>query len=775
MKRLPFIWHLFLALIVPFGLSAQTDNSTFYLFPDGPTKVVRIQNVVELSTGDFLVAGEASSYNWLPTSVSPVILDTNGIGVQGSAPNFSGFIAQMSSDLSTVKALVRWPDQTIPEINKIKFTTPPGQPEGDMFISGGNGGGNYYIARMNNNFVSGVPTGARWLTNIKSGSINNGKGVFDGEQSWHAENEIWDVNSKGKVYAARGEEFSFDWAAINVLDPTTGEFTVEEGWNNHMRAVTNTNDTIQAHISPASAFPGTVLESALLFKTIRQVSLWSITQGAFDSLMVDENGNPGRKGKWPHDFTREEPCALRTAPGDIACLGMPFGSQTGYTGYKSASIYTARVGDIVVNKNTDEYYICATTPVDGPNENALPPAGAFDMEPSLMAFDSSGFLKWWARGHQEIDTNAVGGAANAPGSPADQFFNHLAIDYTHNEVVVVGQVVDTCTYNLWEGDQLVNKPGGKGVQNKFTGTSNSSNIAWIGRYSADSGKINHATYVGAYSSDYNPNGSYYLAPYLSHIKDFNTGNPDLADVSVKDVKVNTKGHVSLIGKASGRFSTTGRAYKMMVPDSFAISSNCFVPSKINFVRTYNSSLDTIEYSSLISMDWDYNSGMGFGLLEASAFEMVGDSNFLIAGYHQQPAGSELLDTTGQPAWTQGQSVAGFQTGFVLNLKMDRGADTVDWQNTPCAVSAQALIAEHQIKLYPNPAQDQVQVRLGAGFPAFERGHLVLRDILGRPVQRQALPSGQLEMSISLQDLPQGMYMVELNLDGRRGFKQLMVE
>lgn len=68
-----------------------------------------------------------------------------------------------------------------------------------------------------------------------------------------------------------------------------------------------------------------------------------------------------------------------------------------------------------------------------------------------------------------------------------------------------------------------------------------------------------------------------------------------------------------------------------------------------------------------------------------------------------------------------------------------------------------------LRLYPNPATDQVRVLLPA--PAPPGAEVLLTDVAGRVVARQSLPTGAAEALLSVAQYPAGLYLVRVQAAG----------
>jgi hypothetical protein len=73
--------------------------------------------------------------------------------------------------------------------------------------------------------------------------------------------------------------------------------------------------------------------------------------------------------------------------------------------------------------------------------------------------------------------------------------------------------------------------------------------------------------------------------------------------------------------------------------------------------------------------------------------------------------------------------------------------------------------ESQVRIFPNPFQDRVQVRLGA--PTTERGQLQVTNVQGAILKVLPIAPDVRELEVDLQDLPSGVYFLLLEMGDHR--------
>lgn len=194
MNKLTFLFLLFF----PFLLFSQTNIVTYA----GNGGKETFYDVLGISNGTFLVCGYAQDLNWISNSVPKTQLTYSGNIPNGQGTNRYGFILQLSSDLKNILQVVHFPQGAVEDIRFMKTNTMPYKPTGDLYIScntadtDANNGG-YIIAKLNNNFINGIPTALTWLNVVWA-------------KAYAKATHPWDVTISGNVYYVSGESHGYD-------------------------------------------------------------------------------------------------------------------------------------------------------------------------------------------------------------------------------------------------------------------------------------------------------------------------------------------------------------------------------------------------------------------------------------------------------------------------------------------------------------------------------------------------------------------------------------
>jgi len=611
---------------IDFGNSQAAPSAPDLVTYAGNIGAERFYAVHELSDGTILVSGAADDLSWVPGGTPMIELTGLAVDdVDSGATDKVGFLLHLGSDLSTIEQVVHFPDGKVEGIERIRTTEPPGQPTGDVYISGQRRTttgdtqyDGYFIAKLDNNFVEGLPTGLVWSYNVNTPP-----------RSEHGRLQPWDVRSDGAVIYGMGDSNYWNWAAIGILD-ANGQAATVENWPCHWGDVRPDGEWY----GTASTYPGLIAGSGIVMKAGRDGSLRSYNQADFDWLQEDENGNPGRKGKYPDDY-------YFAGPQNVAG---PDPGGPGYTGYRIQT-FTARIGEIVVDRrNGDLYY--------GYNIQSYLPDGNPDFEPAVVAMDATGRMKWWARLYPEfLDNNGNGvfDAGDMATSTPDQYVDSLAIDYSNDRLVVMARCHGNNWINFWKGNALTLNPGGHGFQNQFTGNNGNIHLLWLGKYGLDDGRIYAATYMGDYGESDTRYGAIFPDGLLAGWPDPNGGWPDMHNTTsdANELCVDDWGRVYVAAYARRPF-TTSNAYQQMVRPGDGHSSWS------SFIRVYESDLSGLVYSSLLSGDWDSATEQFGKNTEIRGFFPVRGS-VLVAGFHRDADDDGVSDnhpvpTANVPFW-----------------------------------------------------------------------------------------------------------------------------
>lgn len=631
---------LFICFCLTF--QAKADSSDIVTYAGGSGNEV-FNDVMQLSDGTFLICGGADDIDWVNVNNNSrqEMTELAGLENQNGTGRYA-FIMRLSEDLSQVLTFAYLPKGAAEDFKFIKTTSQPCAETGDLYVSGnikstGTFSNNLrpvtvFIARLNNNFINGIPTGFKWQHSFWS-------------EGYVSDYHPWDVRNDGKVVLAEGQSHAADYGAILMLDAESGNYTIVPKWRNHRyiyHRVMNTpsrqrDDFIEADYwgaandyepnltiekayerdanfeikTDVSGNPivkeegyarGPLLYSRIYTKFTGSADLRSWTQEDFDMWQPDENGSY-KKGKYPWDMMFSKPCN----PDDIG--GSTNTAEYGYTRYRTQGGGKAIYGtsSIAIDRRNNDLYI-------GMNVSSkLPDGGQPDFEPVVMAYDSEGEMKWWSRLYHET----TGGRSSIKNgilevsdyttntSTPDQYVDGIAIDYSKpvddGEIIVNARCHGNNIENLWEGNTIAINTNASGFKNGYSGNGGDMHLGWLGRMKKTNGQLQASTYVAEAANDAEWGSSVLKDPNLDSWHNPNDGWLKLTTtrVATNTMKVSGDGYPVIIAKGRRTITTANANQKMLKPEEGSSAWN-------EFVRIYKPDLSLPLYSSLATGMFDTN-------------------------------------------------------------------------------------------------------------------------------------------------------------------------
>jgi hypothetical protein len=130
--------------------------------------------------------------------------------------------------------------------------------------------------------------------------------------------------------------------------------------------------------------------------------------------------------------------------------------------------------------------------------------------------------------------------------------------------------------------------------------------------------------------------------------------------------------------------------------------------------------------------------------------------YILIKFYNQPDFYHFTKTA--EAWID--KVQFIQAGF--NLVANPGFE--DWN-----VGIEDFDLDKQLKIYPNPAFDQVNIDFSG-----DTNEVIIFSLTGKQVYRNSV-SGKEKLQINLQDLPDGIYVVEFQLNNERRLREKLIK
>jgi len=692
-------------------------------------------DVMQITDGTFLVTGYAQDLSW--TGAAPQVQLTYTASIPNAlGTNRYGFILHLSSNLQTILQVIHFPQGAVEDIRFIKTNSQPYTPTGDLYIScntadnDANNGG-YIIAKLNHNFINGIPSSLEWVNVVWAKS---------GPKDYHP----WDVTSDGRVYYISGEAHGYDWSAIYCLNQN-GQRMVVNNWRTHW--LTNGNEWKG---TPASANPlgsiDSVNYSGIVLKITGRCELRSWTTTDFNTILPDGKGET-KKGKWPADFLFDSPCDPNS----------PTATGPGYNGYSYASGSPVWGGScLCIDKRDNHVYL-------GMNfKSFYNPTPTPDFEPAVIAFDDSGSMLWWSRLYHEITP-----AGDTVGSIPDQYVDALAIDYANNKLVVGARAHGNNTENFWEGNTIASNGSAYGFQNQFTGTNGNIHESWLGKLQLSDGTLTNSTYMAELAEGTTGLGTPHADPNLDGWPDPNTGWPDVntTRIAKNNMKVTSGGDVVVIA-VGRRTITTANAYQKMVKPFYGGLS-----AWNSFVRVYDNQFHVPKYSSLVVGVWDTLTQAGGGNTELYGVYKTANGVICVGRQNADSSGNALgnnIPVVNVTPW--GTSTPQNESAILVYYT---ATNLYNQNDSIVASSVNNLATENnqRVNVFPNPNSGTFNLSLNLHPASNTQMKYFIRDILGRVVS-----TGEYDLHSSIEtDLPNGFYMLELNSGTQRFYSNFVIE
>lgn len=783
-----------LTLLSIYLLQGQIVFATDMVTYAGGAGKESFNDLIQISDGTYLVCGGADDLEWIKCEKGKMSVIEDIAGLNNSrGTNRYAFIMRLNHDLSQVLNVTYLPKGAAEEIRFMKTTNIPGQETGDLYISGNINHADIFsnnerpvkvfIAKLNNNFVKGVPTGFVWQHSFWS-------------EDYVADYHPWDVGSNGNVVLAEGQSHNADYGAILMLDSKTGEYCIVPRWRNHryifhrvMNDSKQRDDFIEADfwgypeeheydltiedayerdsnfniIYDENGEPkvidsgykiGPILYSRIYTKWTGGADMRSWTQEDFDMWQPDENGSY-KKGKYPWDMMFSTPCN----PNDIA--GSTKQNEYGYTRYRTQGGAKAIFGtsSITIDRRNNDIYI-------GMNiSSKLPDGNLPDFEPVVIAYSFDGEMKWWSRlyhetvgGTPEYDKN--GKLLNVKNyqtntSTPDQYVDAIAVDYSSpiedGTIIVNARAHGNNIENLWEGNTIAVNPGANGFKNGFSGSGGDMHLGWLGRMKISNGQLLASTYVAEAANDAEFGSSILSDPNLDEWPNPNDGWLKLTTTRVVNntLHVSANGYPVIIATGRRTITTSNANQKMYKPGEGESSWN-------SFVRVYNHDLSLPLYSSLATGLFGTDGKGGDNIILKNVWKT--QKGVIAVGYTNtdkdgEPSGNDI-NLSNIPEW--GKSEREGQDAVIFCFEADNIQNLEDGYEEQDLATNKGICLEEN-KFMFNGESLYVDSCLNSIVEIFN-------------ISGQKVISGRTKEFIDLRYLPKGIYIIKCERNSTKFIK-----
>ncbi len=745
----------------------------------------------------YLVAGGTQDFSWLsnytilnPNTVTLPTTAQDGSTLQ-SAFNMTGFILHVNKTFDTIINVVQFPQGTACSIAKIRTTVRTGDPTGELYISGhrfvpdsgysvtafGTGRRTwpkweYFIARLDNNFLNGLPTTAKFFVNARCRYDYRAENVL-------AQLHPWDVNNKGEVVFGEGAMYipvknSFSY--LRKVD-AFGRPMVVPGWMMHVDqsgAVSYGVDSIK----PTTAY--SMINGYMGYRG----SLRSHSLADWNFVGEDANGNT-RPSRYPDDFfyrTWVDPVTGNGEPKpksqvDTVSVHPEFASTfeagPGRTGRYPDEPRSYGWTNVVFDKTNNDLFVGYIMGYAwaAPAQNVIRTASGWqnmhEFDPTIVKFDTAGYIQMWDRCKKESGDDQP-----------DHYLDQLDIDYANRMLVALGRQHGNGTNTSWIGNALNFNRSATGFKNLLNGTTGNIHVSWMGKYSLDSMRIKHATFLAEIVFNESITTPY-TNPHYDGWQNQNAGWSTMNTTrlaggggalgALNGLKVSRSGMVA-VGFTGNRILTTADAHiKMLKPN---VSPTTGFPAA---VRVYTPDLKDVVYSSIVDSDPLVPAGFS-GDANIRAVLPLRDRVFTVgSAYHP----IKTITRTAPASMTWGDAnfnhtnVVGYASRYhyVQPTTFPEPTDVINYPVIPQTIVSLAPAKQSLAPaVYPNPVNAKLFIYLPEGLVA---DAISLHDSHGKLVYQQST-GANFSTAINTDKLANGVYVLRIKSGKQTDVRRVVV-
>lgn len=789
---------IMLCLIGPVA-TAQQNILTYVANGDSLTSlfdVFQLDQPGHKYDSTYLVAGGTQDFSWLsnytilnPNRITLPTTAQDGSTLQ-SAFNMTGFILHVNKTFDTIINVVQFPQGTACSIAKIRTTVRTGDPTGELYISGhrvvADSGYSvttfqtgrrtwpkweYFIARLDNNFLNGLPTTAKFFVNARCRYDYRSENV-------QTQMQPWDVNNKGEVVYGEGAHYIPVYNSFSYLRKVDafGRPMVVPGWMMHV------DQSGSVTYGAGNTTPTTAYSMINGYMGYRG-SLRSHSLADWTFVGEDANGNT-RPSRYPDDFfyrTWVDPITGNGEPKPKSQVDTINVHPTFASGYEAGPGRTGRYPDeprsygwasIVFDKTTNDLFVgyimgyAFAAPSAANLTSAFAWQGQHEFDPTVVKFDTAGYIQMWDRCKKESSEDQP-----------DHYLDVLDIDYANRMLVVLGRQHGSGNFTSWSGNDLTFNRSARGFKNILNGTTGNVHVSWLGKYSLDSMRIKHATFIAEYINNESI-GTPYANPHYDGWQDQNAGwkttnttrlSGSGALLATNGLKVSRSGMVA-VGFTGNRIMTTADAHiKMLKPN---VSVGTGFPGA---VRIYSPDLKDVVYSSIVDSDPLVPAGFS-GDAHIRAVLPLRDRVYTVGGaYHP----IKTITRTAPASMTWGDAnfnhtnVVGYASRYHY-AQPTTFAEPTDVINYP--VIPQTLVSLAPTKqslapaVYPNPVHAKLFIYLPEGLVA---DAISLHDSQGKLVYQQST-GANFSTAINTDKLANGVYVLRIKTGNQTDVRRIVV-
>lgn len=603
---------------------------------------VRLNDLHRVSDGGIVAVGWAKNLDWVPRGTA--VRNLSAGGIQSRDTSGQGILLRWSPDLDTLHWVAAFPRGTVGPLRRIRSNGSSGAGLDSLFLSGDRTVANplddgFFLVSLAGGASPQASPVVAWSFDVACPPRRAGgrQGV-----SQYKTVQAWDVDPKSSVWVARGAEADFDSAEVVRLD-ARGRLTLVEEWESH---VTTAGKVWRGRPSlfTGSGRQGDTLRYSRLFlkatdaQAPRSRQRVVVSGGSRTVLDPDRsqawfaNGvGELQRGAKPLDMLFPGPCQeFYTNASVLFADSVRCPTGKGWTGVAASSRATARIGGLVVERESMRWALAVTW-------NGLAADGSPLDIPTVMAFDSEGKSLWWSR--LRSDAASDSGSVDVATSLSELGAMGVGLNPSTTGPILVASARARRSEAFWSPN-LATKGGG--WRRSLAGLPpQGEEAAWLGVMTLVDGELVASTWIADPAGT--SQGEVLADPFFRGWPRPGSSGEVLGSTQCSRLSLDAKGRILTLCRGERPLTTPGVARAVPTPGEAG-------PSGWNVLTLWNPSLQLPEWASAVEGERsDGDSGTN---LRVDAHLLHPDGGVVVVGGPRD--GSFRLSPNAAPSWATAQ-------------------------------------------------------------------------------------------------------------------------
>lgn len=603
---------------------------------------VRLHDLHRLSDGGIVAVGWARNLDWIPSGT--VVKNLSAAGIQSRDTSGQGILVRWSPDLDTLHWVAAFPRGTVGPLRRIRSNGSSGAGLDSLFVSGDRTvstplDDGYFLVSLAGGASPNATPSVAWAFDVACPPRRAGgrQGV-----SQYKAVQAWDVDPKSSVWVARGAEADFDSAEIVRLD-ARGRLTLVEEWESHVTTSGRVWRGRPSQFTGTGGVGDTLRYSRLFLKaTDAQAprSRQRVVVSGTNRTVLDADRSQAwfangagelQRGANPLDMLFPGPCQEYYQNASVLfadSVRCPTGK--GWTGVSASSRATARIGGLVVERESRRWALAVTW-------NGLAADGSPLDIPTVMAFDSEGKSLWWSR--LRSDAASDSGSVDVATSLSELGAMGVGLNPSTTGPILVVSARARRSEAFWS-PVLAAKGGG--WRRSLAGLpSQGEEAAWVGVMTLVDGEFVASTWIADPSGS--SKGVALTDPFFRGWPSPGSSGEVLGSTQCSRVSLDATGRILTLCRGERPLTTPGVARSVPVPGQAG-------PSEWNVLTLWNPSLQLPEWASAV--DGERSESDSGTNLRVDAHLLHPDGGVVVVGGPLD--GAFRLSPNAPPSWATSQ-------------------------------------------------------------------------------------------------------------------------